>query len=412
MSDALPVIEAHLAAGDAWSLSRARDAATGAARLLITVADADPVTLRRDLAVAGSIGGAHLAEVVDAVARSDGSVAVVVVPPGGPSLAQLVGRRGALSAAELVSLLAPLAATLGSLHARGLSLGAVVAETVWLESNGRPVLMPIGCGARGDVGGDLVALATMGMSVLDRSSPDAASVATALRAAADGRQDAAGLANALLRATTAAPIAATAGAPRARRAERRSRSRFRAPRLRLRLRQARPVVAIVAVALVAIAAGALSGGNDGGGTVLAAPPVAEVRSPAVAAPSWRSVMSQLVQTRARAYATADAALLDDVYATGSPEGAADRRLLSRLMARGRRAVGLRAFVEGVTVITATDTHVDLLMTDALTAYDVLGRHGRVIRHGQGRPSGRRRVRLVRTAAGWRIWSVRPVGPQH
>jgi hypothetical protein len=123
------------------------------------------------------------------------------------------------------------------------------------------------------------------------------------------------------------------------------------------------------------------------------------------ATSWLSVMSSLERARARAYALGHVAVLDDVYADGSRVGAADRRLLSRMAARGERAAGLRAFVQAARVLRMSGGRLTLRVADALTSYDVIGPHGQVVRHGLGRPAREWRVVLVRTRAGWRIWSI-------
>lgn len=398
MSEGLPVIDARLAAGEGWVLAQGRDAATGASRLLVVLAAADLGELRRALAVAGSVAGRHLAEVVDAVALSDGSVGVVFVAPGGPSLAEVMGRRALLSAGEVVTLVAPLARTLAALHARGVFIADVSAQTLRLTSTGQPVLVPVGIGAQQT--DDVRALAALAARLLDRSGTNAGAVGAALDAAAGGSVDADGLATALLRATPAQPVRVAMPAPVPAPVPARARGRRR------RRARARPAMAILAVAVVAIGLGGAWGRHGGGGAVLAAPPLAPVSTASPTAPSWLSVMSQLERTRARAYADADVALLGQVYAVGSPTGTSDRRLLDGLARHHERAAGLQAFVEAVEVIAASDRHVALAVTDAMTAYDVLGRDGRVLRHGIGRPSHEWHVTLVRTTSGWRIWSVR------
>jgi hypothetical protein len=393
MSEALPVIELQLVSGDGWTLSRARDRETGAARLVVAVASADLTDVRRRLAVAGSVCGPHLAPALDAVALGNGGVGVVLALPGGPSLAEVVARRGNLTAGEVVTLVVPLARTLAALRGRGVSVAGVDAACVWLSRAGRPVLLPILGGAPSD--GDVVGLAALAAELLDRSSPGAAAVAAAVNAFAADGSDGEGLARALLRATPALPIAAVAlHRPASRR------------RL-VRLGRARPVVAVVVVALVAVGLGGLWARHDGGDAVFAAPPLTHrtVPSPSATVPSWLSVMAALERARARAYASDDAAMLDDVYANGSRVGAADRRLLNRMAQRKQRAVGLRAYVQGAVVLAAGDERVTLRVTDALTAYDVIGPAGHVLRHGLGRPARDWLVTLVRTDAGWRIWSI-------
>jgi len=414
MSDTLPVIESHLASGESWVLSRGRDEGSGATRLVLTVTDArvGVAAVRDWLAVAGSLGGHHLAEVIDVVGLADGSVAVVFATRGGPSLAEVLrrrGARGALSAGEVVTLVAPLAATLAALGARGVSVGVVSRETVWLSPDGTPLVVPVAVGrSRGD-GGDVIALAGLARSLLDLSSGQAGPVSSALAAAVAGVIDGSQLSASLLRAATAAPVSVAAAGPRRAAAPARRRSR-RQPAWR----GARPVAAIVVVMVVAIGLGGLWGRHDGGGAAVAAPVPApraamlRAATPQATPRSWLAVMTDLERTRASAYATGSVRLLDDVYAAASPTGAADRDLLMRLVAEQQRARGLRAFVQRVDVVSISDANAALVVTDALTSYDVIGPHGHVVRKGRGRPARPWQVRLVRSAGVWRIWSVRPV----
>jgi eukaryotic-like serine/threonine-protein kinase len=415
MSDALPVVGSHVAAGNGWVLERGRDARTGAPRLVLTLADRRLADVRQSLAVGGSVGMRHLAEVVDAQALPDGSVAVVCAPPGGPSLAEVLRRRGALSAGEVVTIVAPLASTLAGLHSRGLSLATVTEDTLWLTSDGRPVLLPVGIGGCEDAHDQLAALADLATSWLDRTSANATTVLGVLSRAAAGELDAAHLSTALLRVAEAAPIAVRQSKPvEARTARRRRRNRSVQNRMLsvVSLRRVQPVLAIAAVALAAIGLGGLWGRHAEGGAVLAAtPPTSRPTvhaSRAVSeAPSWASVMTQLERRRARAYTSGDVTLLDDVYAPSSPTGESDRLALARMSRGDRRVQGFRAYVEAVVVIATTDNRTTLRVTDALTSYDVIGPNGDVLRRGTGRPSREWRVVLVKSADRWRIWSVSP-----
>jgi eukaryotic-like serine/threonine-protein kinase len=423
------LLDGHLAAGDGWVLSRGRLAGTGELVLLVSSDAGDPVAvveLRRRLAVAGSVAGPHLASVVSAGASTGGGV-VVLLPPAGPSLAALVASRGPLAPGEVVTLVAPLASTLATLHERGLVLADVTTATVWLARDGRPVLLPVGIRdaspavaggavsrvdvAGGDVVcGDVVALAATAFGVLDRESPGAGALAAVLKAAVEGRLDAAGLGAATLRSARALPIATAAVVPLPT-----SRHHARGSRRRPAVRIAALVGAVV---IVGVVLGGLWGRHEG--DVLAAPPPlspslsampkAEGAAPAAASrvvPSWRTVMTMLERARSLAYATGDPGSLSSVYAAGSPTGRADVRLMRGLARHGRHAVGLQTYVEHVHVVDRAETRVTLLVTDALTAYDVVGRDGEVVRRGTGRPSRTWRVTLVRAEHGWRIWSVTP-----
>ena len=336
------------------------------------------------------------ARLVDGHLAPDEAWVTSAAAAGGMSLAALVAGRGSLEAGEVVTLVAPLAETLARLHARGLELTEVRAETVWVAADGRPVLLPVGPRGVGGGGADVRALATLALEILDRSSR-AGRLTAALEAAAGGRLDAASLAVAVLRAEQAMPI--TTAAPTA-----------PSPRSPI----ARVAAVVGAVVLAGIVLGGLWGRHDGA-AVLAAPPslptLPTSAAPTAGAaptvtPSWRAVVATLERTRAAAFATGNPPSLSAVYADGSPTGSADRRLLERLAQHGQRAAGLRAYVERVVVVTRAEARVTLSVTDALTAYDVVARDGHVVRRGSGRPSRTWRMSLQRTANGWRIWSVR------
>ena len=349
--------------------------------------------LRRRLAVAGSIGGRHLAAIVD-VHAGGGRAVLVLAPPGGPSLAHLRTSRGTLRAGEIVTLIAPLATTIATLHSRGLELGDVVPATVWLTAEGRPLLLPAIVRDRSDAGGaDLGRLARLALDLLDPGSLGADELSSVLRAAVDGEIDAVGLGPALLRSVRAQPIELVRPVgPQARQRRR--------GRLRLQ-----PVALVVGVAAVAVGLGGLWGRHDGSAVLAAPPRVATDGSPSARVPPWLAVMTELEQARARAYAVGDTEALDNVYAPGSPTRKADRALLGRMVRHREHAAGLQAFVESVDVLTATDTSATLRISDALTAYDVVTTDGQVVRHGQGRPSTTWLVELQKTTAGWRISSI-------
>jgi hypothetical protein len=76
---------------------------------------------------------------------------------------------------------------------------------------------------------------------------------------------------------------------------------------------------------------------------------------------------------------------------------------------------LRGFTPTVVAVTATDDHrdrVEMDLTDRWPDYDVVpsgASDGLAIRTVPGRPEGRVRMVLVRTAEGWRIDTAERVG---
>ena len=75
----------------------------------------------------------HLLPVID-VSQDDDRVALVCPWPSGGRLAELVIRRGRLTAGETLTVLIPLAAALAVVHAAGIRHGEVCPETVWFDA--------------------------------------------------------------------------------------------------------------------------------------------------------------------------------------------------------------------------------------------------------------------------------------
>lgn len=87
--------------------------------------------------------GAHVVAAHD-LDSSDGQLCLVLerLPRG--SLAELLGRRSALDAGEVVTILAPLAGAIQRMHAAGVAHGALGARAVLFRDDGAPVLIAFG----------------------------------------------------------------------------------------------------------------------------------------------------------------------------------------------------------------------------------------------------------------------------
>ncbi len=118
---------------------RAQDTRTGedvaVAMLPVEVAAA----ARETADVVGAVRHPHLLPVSDVV-EDQTRLALVTPWPRGGRLTELVRRRGALSPAETVTVLLPLAAALTALHADGVRHGGVCPEAIWFDARGRPLL--------------------------------------------------------------------------------------------------------------------------------------------------------------------------------------------------------------------------------------------------------------------------------
>ncbi len=118
-------------------------------RVAVKVAGGDAESAEaalREAAVSSRVAAEHLLTVESCVALADGRVALVMPLLRGGSLAALVRARGHLSPGEVVTVLAPLAAALGRLHAAGVVHGDVSPGNVLLDLEGRPVLADLGLG--------------------------------------------------------------------------------------------------------------------------------------------------------------------------------------------------------------------------------------------------------------------------
>lgn len=94
---------------------------------------------RSEVDAVAAIRHPHLLPVIDLVQDAD-RVAVVCPWPAGGRLAELVRRRGRLSAQETLTVLIPLASAVVEMHAAGIGHGGICPETIWFDAHGRPLL--------------------------------------------------------------------------------------------------------------------------------------------------------------------------------------------------------------------------------------------------------------------------------
>lgn len=133
------------ATAEVWEAVRESDGR----RVAVKVTSADPEAVEaaaREASVTGRVAAEHLLAVEACLALPDGRAALVLPLMRGGSLASLVAARGHLSPGEVVTVLAPVAAALGRLHAAGVVHGDVSPGNVLLDLGGRPVLADLGLG--------------------------------------------------------------------------------------------------------------------------------------------------------------------------------------------------------------------------------------------------------------------------
>lgn len=130
--------------GEVWL---ARERATGLPVALKRLpAGADLATrdrLRREAAVLAGLDHPHVVRLRSVHGDGDDLVLVLDLAAGG-SLARLLATRGVLPAAEVVTILVPLAQALAAVHAMGLVHGDVTPANVLFATDGRPMLSDLG----------------------------------------------------------------------------------------------------------------------------------------------------------------------------------------------------------------------------------------------------------------------------
>jgi hypothetical protein len=130
--------------GAVWSAVREEDGALLAVKVVRGAAGVALESASRELAVLGRAAADHVLRVHDAMALDGGDVVLVLDHMAGGSLGRVVSARGHLTPGEAVTVLSPVAAALGRLHAVGVVHGDVAPGNVLLDRTGRPVLGDLG----------------------------------------------------------------------------------------------------------------------------------------------------------------------------------------------------------------------------------------------------------------------------
>lgn len=123
---------------------------------------------------------------------------------------------------------------------------------------------------------------------------------------------------------------------------------------------------------------------------------------------WRSVVTDLYERRAAAFAAGSPDGLADVYTADSPLRAADEEHLRALAAAGEVLRGFAPTVVAVTAVGDGEDRVEMDLVDRWADYGVVAAgapDGPPVRMVPGRPETTVRMVLLRTGAGWRIESA-------
>ncbi len=133
--------------GEVWRAVPRRGGAPVAIKVLV---EGEPQRQAREAALLGELDHPHLVRLVEVVHQprrgAVARVALVLDLLEGGSLAALLAARGRLSAGEVVTVCAPVAAALAHVHAHGVVHGDLSPSNIVFTAEGRPVLTDLGVG--------------------------------------------------------------------------------------------------------------------------------------------------------------------------------------------------------------------------------------------------------------------------
>ncbi len=122
-----------------------------------------------------------------------------------------------------------------------------------------------------------------------------------------------------------------------------------------------------------------------------------------------SELAALDRVRAMAFASADPALLADVYVVGSPLQDVDARTIADYRSRGGRVVGALLQISQCRELERTGAVIRLDVAEALGPSIVRWDDGGVTALPRDRPT-RRQITIRHTDDGWRISGSQPPAP--
>ena len=122
---------------------------------------------------------------------------------------------------------------------------------------------------------------------------------------------------------------------------------------------------------------------------------------------WDTAMRSIAAARWDAFTRADARRLTDADVAGSPAHQVDAQRVASFVAGHAHVRGSLPVPHVVQVLHAGAAVAELVVREAVPAYDEVADTGAVIGRHVASPPTDWRVTLVRTAAGWRTQEVAP-----
>jgi len=147
------------------------------------------------------------------------------------------------------------------------------------------------------------------------------------------------------------------------------------------------------------------GAATGAGPQPGEPVAPRPRARTLGTPSWAPLLAGLDLARERAYATADASALADVYLSGCAPLRTDRGQLMELAARRRTAQGVRHRIASVQPVEVTATTARLRVVESLQAGVLLDEQGAVVLRQPPTAPRAELMTLRRTPMGWRVEQI-------
>ena len=154
---------------------------TGSVALKVFNADVPTVSISRELSALGRVQLPHFVRLLDVETAEDSRPVIVLERVSGGSAAALIRDRDSLEKGEVVTLLAPIADGLTSLHRSGVAHGRIGVPNLHIGGSGEPVLLGFGNATLFDRDGSIAAIDADPAAAADRNAMAALAIALLAR---------------------------------------------------------------------------------------------------------------------------------------------------------------------------------------------------------------------------------------